>query len=58
MTITVKASTYEAFLKIKALGLTDDEMKALADSLENPRCHNHCGENNQYKQRQAIAING
>ena len=34
MKITVKASTYEAFLKIKALGLSEDEKKELAEYVE------------------------
>lgn len=34
MKITVKASTYEAFLKIKALGLSEEEMKHLTEKIQ------------------------
>lgn len=33
-TITVRVSTYEAFLRIKSLGLTDEEKKELAKYVE------------------------
>ena len=33
-TITVRVSTYEAFLRIKSLGLTEDEKKELAKYVE------------------------
>lgn len=33
-TIKVKSSTYELFLRIKSLGLTEDEKKELAEYVE------------------------
>ena len=33
MTITVKASTYETFLKLKQLGLTEKEMNEITEKV-------------------------
>lgn len=39
MTITVRASTYETFLKLKQLGLTEKEMNEITETVTKASIH-------------------